>query len=79
MFISVLFVTVFVLNPSYGRIISDNRQSEIFKVQGEEVSVECDIDVDDGGLLVWKHGDRILFAGNLRIRRDYRIVAIGKR
>ena len=79
MFVPVLFVAFFVLNPCCGRIVSDLRQSEIIKVEGEEVSIMCDIDVDDEGLLVWRQGDRLLFAGNLRIRRDYRIVAIGKR
>ena len=54
-------------------------QAEKSLVAGEELDLGCDLDVEDAGLVVWKHGDRVLFAGNLRIRRDYRMAIINKR
>ena len=54
-------------------------QAEKSLVTGEELDLGCDLDVEDAGLVVWKHGDRVLFAGNLRIRRDYRMAIINKR
>ena len=55
------------------------RYAKHVAVVGEEVEVDCDIDVDDDGLIVWKHGKRVLFAGTLRIRRDYRMGVTGKK
>ena len=43
------------------------------KVAGEELLLGCDLQPDLGGLIVWKHGARVLFAGDLRIRRDGRL------
>ena len=43
------------------------------KVAGEELLLSCDLQPDLGGLIVWKHGARVLFAGDLRIRRDGRL------
>ena len=54
-------------------------QAEKTLVAGEKLDLGCDLDVEDAGLVVWKHGDRVLFAGNLRIRRDYRMAIINKR
>ena len=55
------------------------QQTEKSLVAGEELDLGCDLDVEDAGLVVWKHGDRVLFAGNVRIRRDYRMAIINKR
>ena len=55
------------------------QQTEKTLVAGEELDLGCDLDVEDAGLVVWKHGDRVLFAGNVRIRRDYRMAIINKR
>ena len=40
---------------------------------GEELLLSCDVQPDLGGLIVWKHGARVLFAGDLKIRRDERL------
>ena len=40
---------------------------------GEELRLRCELQPELGGLIVWKHGARVLFAGDLRIRRDERL------
>ena len=42
-------------------------------VKGEDIVIECNLEVDDGGMLVWKHEHRLLFAGTMRVHRDFRI------
>ena len=58
---------------------SSSRYNEVVKVVGEELSVLCDLETDHGGLIVWKFGDRVLFAGSLRVRRDFRIAVQDKK
>ena len=50
-------------------------QSAVRKVTtaGEELRLSCELQPELGGLIVWKHGARVLFAGDLRIRRDERL------
>ena len=62
-----------------GRNEENNRYVEVVKVVGEELSILCNLVTDQGGLIVWKYGDRVLFAGNLRVRRDFRIAVQGKK
>ena len=57
----------------------NNRFKEVVKVVGEELGVLCDLETDHGGLIVWKFGDRVLFAGSLRVRRDFRIAVQNKK
>ena len=40
---------------------------------GEDLILDCEGEPDLGGLIVWKHGARVLFAGDLRVRRDSRL------
>ena len=42
-------------------------------VAGEDLELPCQVEPDLGGLIVWKHGARVLFAGQLKIRRDQRL------
>lgn len=65
-----LIVSKVLGKPRYGKLVA---------VEGEEVAIGCDVDVDDDSLIVWKHGARVLFAGNLRIRRDYRMAVLRKK
>lgn len=46
---------------------------------GEELSLTCELQPELGGLVVWKHGARVLFAGDLRIRRDDRLAVRDRR
>ena len=48
-------------------------------VKGEDKVIECDLDVDNGGMIVWKHEHRLLFAGATRIHRDFRISVADKK
>ena len=68
--------TILVMTVNAGLL---GQQTEKSLVAGEELDLGCDLDVEDAGLVVWKHGDRVLFAGNVRIRRDYRMAIINKR
>ena len=42
------------------------RGEEVVVVEGEQLRLECGLDTDEGGLLVWRRGDRVLAAGSLR-------------
>ena len=42
-------------------------------VAGEDLELPCQVEPDLDGLIVWKHGARVLFAGQLKIRRDQRL------
>ena len=62
--------------------VSAGQKTEKILVAGEDLDLDCKLeagDVEDAGLVVWKHGERVLFAGNLRIRRDYRMAIINNR
>ena len=72
----VMVSTILVMTVNAGLV---GQQAEKSLVAGEELDLGCDLDVEDAGLVVWKHGDRVLFAGNVRIRRDYRMAIINKR
>ena len=43
---------------------------------GSRLALECSLDNLDDNVIVWKHEDRVLFAGNIRVRHDERIKAI---
>ena len=68
--------TILVMTVNAGIV---GQQAEKSLVAGEELDLGCDLDVEDAGLVVWKHGDRVLFTGNVRIRRDYRMAILNKR
>ena len=68
--------TILVMTVNAGLV---GQQTDRSLVAGEELDLGCDLDVEDAGLVVWKHGDRVLFAGNVRIRRDYRMAILNKR
>ena len=68
--------TILVMTVNAGLL---GQQTEKSLVAGEELDLGCDLDVEDAGLVVWKHGDRVLFTGNVRIRRDYRMAILNKR
>ena len=40
---------------------------------GEEVKLSCDVKTEPEGKIVWKAGHRVMFAGDLRIKRDNRL------
>ena len=42
------------------------RGEEVVVVEGQQLRLECGLDTDEGGLLVWRRGDRVLAAGSLR-------------
>ena len=42
------------------------RGEEVVVVEGEQLRLECGLGTDEGGLLVWRRGDRVLAAGTLR-------------
>ena len=42
-------------------------------IVGYEVKLSCDLQTDPEDKIVWKAGPRVLFAGDLRIRRDRRL------
>ena len=36
-------------------------------IVGNEVVIECDIDNNEDNVVIWKHGNRVLFAGDIRV------------
>ena len=50
-----------------------SRTARQVAVAGEDLELPCQVEPDLGGLIVWKHGARVLFAGQLKIRRDQRL------
>jgi len=45
-------------------------------IVGNDVVIECDIDNHEDNVVIWKHGNRVLFAGDIRVRHDDRIEVI---
>ena len=43
------------------------------EIVGGRAELLCDLPTDRGGKIVWKTGPRVLFAGDMRIRRDRRL------
>ena len=41
---------------------------------GDKQRLACNLKPDFGGRIVWRSGNRVLFAGDLRIRRDSRLM-----
>ena len=52
-------------------------QNELRVSVGDEMLIECDIDNHEDNVVIWKHRNRVLFAGDIRVRHDDRIVVIG--
>ena len=50
-----------------------SRTARQVAVAGEDLELPCQVEADLDGLIVWKHGARVLFAGQLKIRRDQRL------
>ena len=50
-----------------------SRTARQVAVAGEDLELPCQVEPDLGGLIVWKHGARVLYAGQLKIRRDQRL------
>ena len=40
---------------------------------GERLSLTCSLENDNNNVVIWKKSDRVLFAGNIRVRHDRRI------
>ena len=41
-------------------------------ISGSEISLACDIKANTGSVILWKKDGRVLFAGDLRVRRNSR-------
>ena len=59
MMMTVMMVTVMMVTETA-------RGEEVVVVEGEQLRLECGLGTDEGGLLVWRRGDRVLAAGTLR-------------
>ena len=46
---------------------------EVTVAAGERMSLECSLETDITNVLIWKKSDRVLYAGNVRVRHDRRI------
>jgi len=51
-------------------------ESHLTAIVGDEAVLQCDLLPDIGGHIVWRAGTRILFAGEMRIRRDKRLAVV---
>ena len=40
---------------------------------GKHVTIDCNIENQENNLIIWKHGGRVLFVGDIRVRHDDRI------
>jgi len=49
---------------------------EIDTTVGSKMALECTLDNLEENVVVWKHEDRVLFAGDIRVRHDERIEVI---
>ena len=45
-------------------------------IVGDDAVLECGLVGDPGGHIVWRAGDRVVFAGGVRIRRDKRLAVV---
>ena len=61
------------VSPLLLLLLQTGRSARYVKIAGEDLDLTCHVEPDLGGLIVWKHGARVLFAGNLQIRRDERL------
>ena len=57
----------------------ENQAAQVTRVVGDEVEISCGLKTDKGGIIVWKTGSRVLFAGNMRIRRDRRLSLVNSK
>ena len=46
---------------------------EVTVAAGERMSLECSLETDITNVVIWKKSDRVLYAGNVRVRHDRRI------
>ena len=67
------FLLLFLLAESNARSSHQKPPLRAVTTAGEDLRLSCDVEPDLGGLIVWKHGARVLFAGDLRIKRDERL------
>ena len=75
--ITIVFLTA-VMSGAFARKLDITQQNtEVEIIEGEQshsVDIPCDLIVEQGrGVLVWKQGKRILFAGSMRVRQDARM------
>ena len=68
------FILLLLLSKAQSKPVED---SELGVSVGDEVLIECDIDNHEDNVVIWKHRNRVLFAGDIRVRHDDRIVVIG--
>ena len=47
-------------------------KSDIKCISGSEISLACEIKANTGSVILWKKDGRVLFAGDLRVRRNSR-------
>ena len=48
---------------------------ELTASYGKHVTIDCNIENQENNVIIWKHGGRVLFAGDIRVRHDARITA----
>ena len=46
---------------------------EVTVAAGERLSLECSLETEITNVVIWKKSDRVLYAGNVRVRHDRRI------
>ena len=53
--------------------LPQNTKQEVTVAAGERLSLTCSLENDNNNVVIWKKSDRVLFAGNIRVRHDRRI------
>ena len=80
--ISIIILTVIISAANSRNLIDNNLDviQDIEVIEGEQshsVDIPCDLIIEQGrGVLIWKQGRRILFAGSMRVRQDSRMSLI---
>ena len=49
---------------------------EVTVATGEKMSLECSLETDNSNVVIWKKSDRVLYAGNIRVRHDQRLSVV---
>ena len=52
------------------------KSAKIIASVGKHFTLSCDIENKENNVIIWKHGGRVLFAGDIRVRHDDRISVV---
>ena len=71
-----LLITLLTILPHLAFLVPTLQTQEVVLAAGERLELVCSLENISNNVVIWKKSNRVLYAGNIRVRHDSRLEVV---